>query len=83
MHGAMTWNDTADDQPTLALFLGHLRRIVNLAGIDHGSSRKAMAALASSQAESGIVATRFGRHGGQSADHIHALATEMGGAAQP
>lgn len=77
IHGFMNWDGNPANPPTLALFLRHLRHIVDLVGIDHVSFGTDMAALSSESAADGILQMSFSRYGGATADYIRAFGNTL------
>jgi len=77
IHGFMNWDGDPAHPPTLALFLRHLRHIVNLVGIDHVCFGTDMAALSSETAADRILEMSFTRYGGATADYVRAFGNTL------
>jgi membrane dipeptidase len=61
----------------MALFLRHLRHIVNLVGIDHVGFGNDMAALSSTAKADAILDMSFTRYGGATADFVNAFGNTL------
>jgi membrane dipeptidase len=77
LHGFMNWDGNPANPPTMALFLRHLRHIVNLVGIDHVGFGNDMAALSSTAKADAILDMSFTRYGGATADFVNAFGNTL------
>jgi membrane dipeptidase len=77
IHGFMNWDGDPERPPTLALFIRHLKHIVNLVGIDHVSFGTDFASLDDHVAADRILEMSYKLYPGATADYVNAFGNTL------